>query len=139
MDYLDGERRKDPAYGARIWNHDRPIITSEAPGWPPHVHLYPQETVRRHFGAAHDYYHNSVPWIIAYAVWMGVRELTLWGCDYTHERSGAREDDRACAEYWVAIARERGCQILIPETSTLCNANRGPWWYGYRDPLERLG
>lgn len=139
MDYLDGERRKWPAYGERLWHHDKPIITSQADGWPAHVHIYPQAEVRRHFGPVHDYYHNSIPWVLAYAVWIGVKEITLWGCDYTHPRSTGREDDRANAEYWVAVARERGCQVLIPETSSLCNAIRGPFWYGYRDPLGELG
>jgi hypothetical protein len=138
MDYLDGERRKWPRYGAMLARHDKPIITSQADGWPDHVHLYPQDLVRRHFGAANDYYHNSVPWILAYAVWIGVREITLWGCDYTHERSTGREDDRANAEYWVALARAHGVAVAIPETSTLCNASRGPHWYGYRDPPGRL-
>jgi len=138
MDYLEGERTKWPRYGQMLWNHDKPIITSQAENWPDHVHLFPEYALRSHFGAKHDYYHNSIPWIIAYAVWIGVKELTLWGCDYTHERSGGHEDNRANAEYWVAIARERGLKILYPETSTLCNAGKNRYWYGYRDRLHSL-
>jgi hypothetical protein len=138
MDYLDGERAAWPRYGALLHRHDRPIITSVAPDWPGHVTAYPQEAVRRHFGPGHDYFHNSVPWIVAYAIWCGVRELTLWGCDYTHERSNGREDDRANAEYWVALARAAGMAVLIPETSTLCNAARGAYHYGYPEPLPPL-
>jgi hypothetical protein len=138
MDYLDGERASWPRYGALLHRHDRPIITSVAPDWPAHVTAYPQEAVRRHFGPGHDYFHNSVPWIIAYALWIGVRELTLWGCDYTHDRSNGREDDRANAEYWVALARAAGMVVLIPQTSTLCNASRGAYHYGYPEPLPPL-
>ena len=133
LDHLDGERAFFPRYGERIWNHDKPIITSQAEDWPAHVSLYPIDEIRRFFGPAHDYYHNSVPMIIAYAVWIGVKELTLWGADYHHERQSAREEDRPNAEYWVAIARERGCQVLLPATTTLCNANQQARVYGYRD------
>ncbi|MCO5759967.1 MAG: hypothetical protein NHG36_00445 [Chromatiaceae bacterium] len=137
MDHLAGELELYPRYIGTLLTNSAPIITSVTlPHQPANVYEYPQELVRKFFGPGHDYYHNSIPWLIAYAVAIGVKELTLWGCDYTHDLSSGREDDRANAEYWVAVARERGCQVLIPETSTLCNANQGKRWYGYPGPLE---
>lgn len=133
MDHVGGEEAKFPRYGENLRRHDRPIITSDdLEGWPAHVHSYPLEAVRAHFGPAHDYYHNSVAYILAYACWLGVREVTLWGCDYHYDGNPAREPDRANAEYWVAVCRERGMAVAVPHTTTLLNANKQPWFYGYR-------
>lgn len=134
MDHLGGEERAYPHYGAALRRHDRPIITSDnCDGWPDHVFRYPLDAIRRHFGQRHDYYFNSIPFVLAYASWIGVRELTIWGADYNHELCKRREDDRPNAEYWIAICRERGMTIAIPNTSTLCNSNQGLRFYGYRD------
>ena len=71
--------------------------------------------------------------MLAYALFIGVRQILLWGADYSHEKSKRREEDRANAEYWIGICRVLGMRILIPDTSTLCNADKGTYFYGYRD------
>ena len=139
MDHLDGEARKMPRYMELLlrWSnrHMAPIITSEAGGWShlPQVHEYPLKEVIDAVGTNNAYFHNSVPYLLAYALYIGVKRIILWGADYSHERSKRREEDRANAEYWVGFLRARGVDVYLPDTTTLCNMSRGLWFYGYRE------
>jgi hypothetical protein len=149
MDHLEGEARREPQYMEHItrWldRFGAPLITSQrgdwmsetesGSGWPP-IYEYPIDLVLSNVGDSNAYFHNSIPYLLAYALTIGVKRLVIWGADYSHERSKRREDDRANAEYWVGFCRARGMEIWLPETTTLCNQNRGLWFYGYRDQPE---
>lgn len=142
MDHLDGEERRLPGYAERLkrWlaRHGAPLITSQAGAWSEveGVHEYPLQWVLDRVGHENAYFHNSVPYLLAYAWCIGVKELVIWGADYSHERSKRREEDRANAEYWVGWCRARGMTVWLPDVTTLCNSNRGAWFYGYRDQPE---
>jgi hypothetical protein len=139
MDYIDGEKWKEPKYVKLVedylarWNV--PLITSQAGSYEGNkrVHEYPLHWVYKRLGGAEPYFHNSIPYMIAYALALGVELLTLWGVDYSWDGNPAREDDKANAEYWVGFARARGVVVNIPTTSTLCQANKGWHLYGYRE------
>jgi hypothetical protein len=142
MDYLDGEERRLPRYAGRIrqWRnrHERPVMTSQAGNWAdePHIHEYPLQWVADRVGTANAYWHNSLPYLLAYAWCIGVQELVIWGADYSHEASKRREEDRANAEYWIGFCRAKGMTVWLPNTTTLCNTSRGAYFYGYRDLPE---
>ena len=145
MDHLDGEAHRLPRYAELIrrWQtrFGSPIITSQAGAWAgsPGVHEYPLAQVLQRFGNDHAYFHNSVPYILAYALMIGVERLVLWGADYSHEAIKRREDDRANAEYWVGYCRAKGMKVQVPQDTTLLNTDRQPWFYGYREqPLHVL-
>lgn len=139
MDYIEGEKWKEPKYIDHVeryldrWNV--PLITSQAGSYVehPHIYEYPLHWVFKRLGDTEPYFHNSIPYMIAYAVAIGVEELTLWGVDYSWNGNPVREDDKANAEYWVGFARARGVTVNIPATSTLCQVNRGWHLYGYRE------
>lgn len=139
MDYLDGEIARLPRYGdlIRSWlhRHGNPVMTSQAGvmAGNPDVHEFPLDWVLEKVGIANAYFHNSLPYLLAYAYAIGVQQLILWGADYTHERSKRREEDRANAEYWIGFCRAKGMDIWLPDTTTLCNTSRGTWFYGYAD------
>ena len=139
MDHIDGEAHRAPRYVANIedWlvRHDGHVITSQAGRLAdhPYVHEYPLRELLAALGQDHAYFHNSIPYVIAYALFIGVERLYLFGADYSHEAIKRREDDRPCAEYWIGVARAKGMQIVLPSDTTLLNTNRGAWFYGYRD------
>jgi hypothetical protein len=139
MDHLWGEAERFPSYGYRLWNHDRPIITSDnCDGWPAHVHRYPIAEVldyaERVLHAKHgDWWHNSVPFLVVYAAMIGVRELRVWGADYHHHKSGRVEDGHPCVAYWVAKTESVGMITYPVATSTFLGADNRDWIYGYRD------
>ena len=46
MDWVEGEALRFPVYGAKLFNHHKPIITSEVPaGWPEHIKRFPFEEI----------------------------------------------------------------------------------------------
>lgn len=87
------------------------------------------------------YLHNSIPYMLAYALYIGVRRILLFGVDYTHPSNPAdvREDDRANAEYWVGMAIARGVEVVVPGSTSLLNVcYRKPLYgYGARQPTLR--
>jgi hypothetical protein len=139
MDHIQGEADHYPEYGARLWRHNRPIITSDtAGGWPAHVHRFPFEQVqawlRDGVNPVHgDWFHNSLAYILVYAAFIGVRELTVWGADYHHHRSGRVEDGHPNVAYWAGVLERVGLTVRAPSASTFLNANQRGYIYGYRD------
>lgn len=134
MDYLSGEAAHFPGYGAMLWKHDQPIITSQAADWPAHVHDYPfaeiwewlQTVVRPHH---QDWLINSVPLIAVYAAFLGVQTLTIFGADYQNHNQ--KEDGHACLSYWTGVLERAGLSIKVPEASQCLGADRR-FVYGYR-------
>lgn len=86
----------------------------------------------RRFGNDLLYMRNSVPMILAYALFIGVKTLYLFGADYSHPVSGTRlEADQPNAEFWVGFCRGRGMQIVVSSSSTLLRSNEKFELYGY--------
>lgn len=144
MDHLGGESDKFPRYGASLWHHSKPIITSDnCDGWPAHVHKFPfKEVWNWTIGAVNpqhgDWYHNSVAYIIVYAAYIGVKELRIFGADYSMHSSGVVEDGHPCVAYWVGKMEQVGLQVLAPGDSAFLNINQRSWIYGYRDDPRRI-
>lgn len=158
MDFVEGEANNFPVYGAKLWNHDKPIITSERPDdWPGHVHRYPFEeiwswqsqfpkvkwtdcygTERESVGppAHQDWLHNSVPYIINYAAWLGVKIMYTWGLDYHHHKSGRVEDGHVNCGYWTGCSEFAGMKIVPYDQSTFLNANQRGYIYGYPPGMD---
>lgn len=143
MDHIQGEADHYPEYGARLWRHDKPIITSDtADGWPGHVTAFPFAEIdawqRESVGATHgDWFHNSLAYILIYAAYIGVQELTVWGADYHHHRSGRVEDGHPNVAYWAGVLERVGLRVRVPSASTFLGANQRDYIYGYReDPRD---
>jgi hypothetical protein len=148
MDWIEQEARKEKRYGDALRHacdpngRNIPIITSQATGeWADmaNVHEYPLLEVIRTHGRENAYFHNSIPYILAYALMIGVKRLVLFGADYSHEAIKRREEDRPNAEGWVMYCRAKGMEVMLPDSTTLMNTSRGIWFYGYRDqPVSLL-
>ena len=142
MDDLEGEAAVDSEYGDYLQAHLNPIVTSRSYLGFPSSCEYPLHHVVRFVGKAHMYWHNSVPYIIAYACALGVKELRLWGADYTLPDGRVIEDDRANVEYWIGVARTYGMRVGVTHNATLLNTAKTQgkdWFYGYRDGVLPTG
>ena len=89
------------------------------------------DNVLRIGGAVGYYLHNSIPMILAYALWIGVQKCYLYGVDYTYPGQEAREDDRANCEYWVGFCRGQGMEVQVCADSTLLDTRSPTKLYGY--------
>lgn len=108
-----------------------PVVTSRAhPDYPPLVE-FPLEDVLNNLG--HDYFNSTAAYAVAFAIHIGAAKISLFGVDYTLPNQHQAEKGRACVEYWLGKAQERGIKISLPKTSTLMDAchTRAERLYGY--------
>lgn len=100
--------------------HPGPIVTSVArPGYPGLVPFPVAEVVGR-FGFA--YFNSTAAWAVAYAIHLGVKRLSIFGCDFTYPHMHHAERGRACMEFWLGVAFARGVQLNVASQSTLLDA-----------------
>jgi hypothetical protein len=112
-----------------------PIYTSRThPDYPSLVE-YPLEAVINDCGL--EYLNNTAAAAVAFANLIGVKQITLFGCDYTYANSHDAEKGRACTEFHLGIAKARGTVIGITDRTSLLDgcASRADRLYGY-DTLE---
>lgn len=108
-----------------------PVVTSRKHADYPALVEFPLEDVLNHFG--HEYFNSTAAYAIAFAVHIGVAELSLFGMDFTYPNRHDAEKGRACVEYWLGQARARDIKLLMPRESTLMDAyaGRASRLYGY--------
>ncbi len=100
--------------------HPGPIMTSRAhPDYPGLVE-FPLEDVLNKLG--YDYFNSTAAYAVAYAIYIGVEKISLWGIDYTLPNAHDAEKGRACVEYWIGRAMALGIQVAIPRRSSLLDA-----------------
>jgi hypothetical protein len=114
-----------------------PVYTSfPHPDYPALV-AYPLQDVVQHFNSL--YFNNTVAYAIAYGLFIGVKEISMFGVDFTWPNVHEAEQGRACCEYWLGRAHAMGVGVHVCETSTLMdareNANGIYHLYGY-DAIE---
>lgn len=114
---------------------DIPIITSRPhPGYKT-TEPFPLIEVLNAFDTG--YFNSTAAYAVAYAVWLGVEKISLFGVDFTYPDAHDAEKGRACVEYWLGMASERKIKIAIPRGSTLLDAihTQRERFYGY-DTLD---
>lgn len=111
--------------------HPGPIMTSRAhPDYPGLVEFPLEEVLNRHRQA---YFNSTAAYAVAYAIHVGATKISLWGCDFTYPDAHDAEKGRACVEFWLGIAAEKGIQIVMPKTTSLMDAiaPQAERFYGY--------
>jgi len=111
--------------------HPGPIVTSRAhPDYPGLVE-FPLEDVLNEF--PQGYFNSTAAYAVAYALFIGVEKISMFGCDFTYPNAHDAEKGRACVEYWLGMAAARGIQLVAPKTSTILDAinTQAERFYGY--------
>lgn len=118
---LDWLRREDGA----------PIYTSVARDGYPALVPYPIEAVIESCGWA--YFNSTAAYAVALAVHLGVKQISLFGCDFTYPKAHDAEKGRACVEFHLGIAAARGIKVGFPANTSLMDsiAPIGERIYGY--------
>lgn len=117
---------------AWLKTHPGPVITSRAhPDYPGLVEFPLQEFLQQVDGSA--YFNSTAAYAIAYAIFIGVEHLAVFGNDFTYENSHHAEKGRACVEWWLGYAKARGMQVTVPHVSSLLDAcnTQADRLYGY--------
>jgi len=108
-----------------------PVYTSRRHEDYPATQDYPLEDVINTVGT--EYFNCTPAYAIAYAIYLGATRISLFGLDFTWPNSHHAEQGRACCEYWIGRAMQRGIQVFVVNTSSLLDANveRSLRLYGY--------
>ena len=100
--------------------HPGPIYTSRAhPDYPGLVE-FPLQDVINSCGIA--YFNSTAAYAVAYAVHIGVKKITIFGCDYTMPNAHHAEKGRGCLEFHLGIAKSRGIAIGLPDNTSLMDS-----------------
>tara|TARA_R110002051_G_scaffold105148_1_gene177980 strand:- start:42 stop:776 length:735 start_codon:yes stop_codon:yes gene_type:complete len=111
---------------------DFPIYTCELDERVPSAIEYPIESIVDSLGCA--YFNNTVPYVIAFALWNKVKKICIFGVDYTYKSNmHFAEAGRSCVEFWLSKCIDAGIQIEIAPRSTLLDTDVGleEKLYGY--------
>lgn len=127
MDDVLVQERRAKAGNKRVGNmleamkeYQGPIYTCfPEPEYPTMVQ-YPIAEVLSAFDSA--YFTTTPPYALAYAMYIGVSEVYLYGCDYTWPGIAGAEEGRAGMEFWVGMAKGRGVKISVCHESSLLNS-----------------
>lgn len=135
----EAEEGKKIAKGILKWLpvHPGPVYTSTPyHEWPALVRYPLRECVQAIGGLA--YLNTSVAYAIAFAMFLKVERLSLYGCDFTYPNAHVSESGRGCVEFLLGIACARGIKIECPASTTLLDANKpdGRRTYGYVDEVH---
>lgn len=137
MDDLADYGARFPAYGQALRQHHRPIVTNTAYAEYPGSLSYPlAEVLAACPQMTRCFYHNSIPYLLAYACFLAVETVYLFGIDYSHPEFATREEGREVAAVWIGYLRGRGIAVNINEGSSMLQSHRidDPLWrpfYGY--------
>lgn len=112
-----------------------PVITSRSHDDYPSLVDFPLEDVLNWLG--YDYFNSTAAYAVAYAIYVGATEISIFGMDFTYENVHHAEKGRACVEFWLGQAHARGIKISTPKNTTLMDANveKSARLYGY-DTLD---
>lgn len=95
---------------------------------------YPLDEIKNSFPYG-DYLNNSCSYMTALAIYMGYKEIRIYGIDMASDMLLDREYgyQRPSCEYWLGIAAGKGIKILIPPKADMLKL-RHP--YGYVEENE---
>ena len=89
---------------------------------------YPFKEISRHFET--DYFANSICYLIAYALYHGIKNFRCYGFQFQTPREVIEQ--KPCLEYWLGRAEGMGGKVNIHGVTTLMKHFRG-FPYGFRE------
>ena len=113
-----------------------PIYMAETSPLLPTSIAYPIHEVIGTIGL--PYINTTVSYAICLAIHERFEEISLFGCDFTYPDRHAAESGRACAEFWLRFAMDRGISVKGAFSTTLFDMNEKQVLYGYRQTYREL-
>jgi len=108
-----------------------PVVTSMPHPDYPALQAFPLAAVLNEFPLA--YFNSTAAYAVAYALHSGATKISCFGMDFTYPDAHHAEKGRACVEFWLGMAAERGVEISVPKTTSLLDACNplAERFYGY--------
>lgn len=139
---LRTDLHKWPHWAKWLSRTSMPIYTSKTyPEFPTTIE-YPLESLRK-FINFDLVFCNTGPMALALAMWLGIKEVWLFGIDYTYPNIHLAEQGGQAFAFLLGMCKQMGVEFHIPHTSSLMGAvyqikgtENGQMMmkpYGYRD------
>lgn len=94
---------------------------------------YPLKEVTEFFNGF-QYFNTTVAYAVALAIYEGATHIGFYGIDFTWPgEKNLAEEGRACVEFWIRDAMNRGINIHLAGNTTLLDQYKGRKLYGYPD------
>lgn len=121
MDDMREYGRAYPEYGEALRRTGGPIITSKCyPEYQRTAIAYPLRQVLATINPRMRRFHgNSIPYLLAYALLIGVRRVLLFGVDFDFGDGHQQERGQSLVSCWVGYLEGRGIIVDIVESSPL--------------------
>jgi len=101
---------------------DYPIYSCELDERVPAVEEYPLKQIVKYSKSA--YLNNTVAYAIAYALWSKVKQISIFGVDFTYQTNmHFAEAGRGCVEFWIGKCINQGIQVGIAPRSSLLDTD----------------
>ena len=94
---------------------------------------FPIEEVKKEFKTI--FFTNTVSYMIAYAIYLKVKKISIYGVDVAFGAPYAQENRGV--EYWIGRAHERGIEVEVPTESQLLRTVSGVM-YGIKDSCNAM-
>lgn len=96
---------------------------------------FPKAAVEQMAG---EYQTSSIAWMLSHAILLGAKRIRIDGVDLAQDTEWAGQ--RPCVEYLIGLARGKGIEVAVPDTSDLLKAigqyGFGAEGHGFRAKLE---
>ena len=143
MDDLIAQSQFKPGLFDLLRHRGKPVITTDRrPEIVPNSFDYPIDEIMPLSlqMCGRPYLNNGVAMAIAYAMWKGVKQVRLYGADFTYPDRNYAEAGRACVESWIVFAVSRGMAVELSPGTSLFDIRGGRGIYGYREqPMLTIG
>ena len=121
MDDLKHCESEYPEWTWKMRTLDIPLVTCRAyPEYKTAVE-YPLEEVCDFL--QDDYFTTTPAYMVGYAMFRKIQDVFIYGMDFWYPGGMAYEHGSACVAYLLGVAREKGMNYKIPQTSTLLDAH----------------
>jgi len=101
---------------------DYPIYSCELDDRVPAVEEYPLKQIVKYSKSA--YLNNTVAYAIAYALWSKVKQISIFGVDFTYQTNmHFAEAGRGCVEFWIGKCINQGIKVGIAPRSSLLDTD----------------
>lgn len=106
---------------AWLKTHPGPVYTSRAHPDYPGLIAYPLEDVLNAL-PPFGYFNSTAAYAVAFAIYLGVKKISLFGFDFTYANAHHAEKGRACVEFWLGVAVAKGITVSMGNASSLMDA-----------------
>ncbi len=122
MDDLRWLEKHDKTYARWVRKHNKPTMVSTVYHDYPNAVAYPLHEVMEYI-KDDIFTQNTVSYMIAYAMYIEVERLSVYGADFVYPNGNFAEKGGMAVAYLLGMCQEKGIKFRLPAETTMLYAN----------------